>query len=103
MPNATTDQRAAAPRFEELLARAEGLIPVLRERAPRAEELRRLPEKYRVPILLCYWEGKTRDEAAQQIGLTSDAFKKRLEQARNLLKSRLARRGLAAENLERHH
>lgn len=40
-----TDQRAAAPRFEELLARAEGLIPVLRERAPRAEQLRRLPDE----------------------------------------------------------
>src|ERR1700739_3852298 len=42
MPQAKTDQRAAAPRFEELLARAEALIPVLRERAPRAEHLRRL-------------------------------------------------------------
>src|SRR6202007_2580389 len=45
MPEATTDQRAAPPRFEELLARAEALIPVLRERAPRAEELRRLPDE----------------------------------------------------------
>ena len=33
MPEAKTDQRAAPPRFEELLARAEALIPVLRERA----------------------------------------------------------------------
>src|ERR1700741_1072871 len=45
MPEAKTNQRAAAPRFEELLARAEALIPVLRERAPRAEELRRLPDE----------------------------------------------------------
>src|ERR1700740_1763653 len=45
MPEATTDQRAAPPRFEELLARAEALIPVLRERAPRAEQLRRLPDE----------------------------------------------------------
>src|ERR1700758_1567001 len=45
MPEATTDQHAAPPRFEELLARAEALIPVLRERAPRAEELRRLPDE----------------------------------------------------------
>src|SRR5947207_14818787 len=42
MPQATTYQ-GSAPRFEELLARAEALIPVLRERAPRAEQLRRLP------------------------------------------------------------
>src|SRR6266404_2341491 len=45
MPEAKTDQRAAPPRFEDLLARAEALIPVLRERAPRAEQLRRLPDE----------------------------------------------------------
>ena len=45
MPEAKTDQRAAPPRFDELLARAEALIPVLRERAPRAEQLRRLPDE----------------------------------------------------------
>src|SRR5438132_10237528 len=45
MPEAKTDQRAAPPRFEELLARAEALIPILRERAPRAEQLRRLPDE----------------------------------------------------------
>src|SRR5256712_11028586 len=41
----TTRQRAVTPRFEELLARAEALVPVLRERAPRAEQLRRLPDE----------------------------------------------------------
>src|SRR4029077_10706155 len=45
MPEAKTDARAAPPRFDELLARAEALIPVLRERAPHAEELRRLPDE----------------------------------------------------------
>src|ERR1700759_5705875 len=45
MPEAKTDPRAAPPRYEELLGRAEALIPVLRERAPRAEELRRLPDE----------------------------------------------------------
>jgi RNA polymerase sigma factor (sigma-70 family) len=59
------------------------------------EELHRLPEKYRAPLLLCYWEGKTRDEAAQQLGVTAGAFKKSLERARNLLGSRLTGRGLA--------
>src|ERR1700730_9852564 len=44
MPQATY-QGAEAPRFEELLARAEALVPVLRERAPRAEQLRRLPDE----------------------------------------------------------
>lgn len=57
------------------------------------EELHRLPERYRAPLLLCFWEGKTRDEAAEQLGTTLDAFKKRLERARHLLGSRLTRRG----------
>lgn len=58
------------------------------------EELNRLPEKYRTPLLLCYWEGKTRDEAAERLGMTGDALKKRLERARSLLGSRLTQRGL---------
>jgi len=45
MPRAGTGQRAAPPRFEELQARAEALVPVLRGRAPRAEQLRRLPDE----------------------------------------------------------
>src|ERR1700756_4734753 len=45
MPEAKTHQRGAPPRFEELLARGGGLIPVLPERAPRAEQLRRLPDE----------------------------------------------------------
>jgi 3-hydroxy-9,10-secoandrosta-1,3,5(10)-triene-9,17-dione monooxygenase len=45
MPKGTTYQGAEPPRFEELLARAEALVPVLRERAQRAEQLRRLPDE----------------------------------------------------------
>jgi RNA polymerase sigma factor (sigma-70 family) len=58
------------------------------------EEVHRLGEQYRASLLLCYWEGKTRDEAAEQLGMSSGAFKKCLERARNLLGSRLVRRGL---------
>src|SRR5665213_2659974 len=45
MPDAKMGRGGAAPNYSALLARAEALIPVLRERAPRAEELRRLPDE----------------------------------------------------------
>lgn len=63
-------------------------------RAILHEELHRLPEKYRAALLLCYWEGKTRDEAAEHLGITPGAFKKCLERARGLLGGRLTLRGL---------
>jgi RNA polymerase sigma factor (sigma-70 family) len=59
------------------------------------EELARLPERCRAPLVLCYLEGRTRDEAAQQLGWSLGTFKRRLEGGRNLLRSRLTRRGLA--------
>jgi RNA polymerase sigma factor (sigma-70 family) len=59
------------------------------------EELHRLPDKYRAPLVLCYLEGKTRDEARQQLGLALATFKKRLSRGRALLQRRLTRRGLA--------
>jgi len=45
MAEAQTHHRGEPPRFEELLARAEALVPTLRERAPRAEQLQRLPDE----------------------------------------------------------
>src|SRR5262249_22930203 len=44
-------------------------------RAVLHEELQRLPEKYRAPLLLCYWEGRTRDEAAEQLGWAKGTLK----------------------------
>jgi RNA polymerase sigma factor (sigma-70 family) len=58
------------------------------------EELQRLPERLRVPLLLCYWEGKTRDEAAQELGWTAGTFRGRLDRGRHLLRARLTRRGV---------
>src|SRR5207245_1594145 len=45
MPDTNTQQRGGPPDFAELTARAEALVPVLRERAGRTEELRRLPDE----------------------------------------------------------
>jgi RNA polymerase sigma factor (sigma-70 family) len=57
------------------------------------QELSRLPEKYRAPLVLCCLEGRTRDEAAQQCGLSLDQLKRRLAKGRVLLRQRLGRRG----------
>jgi RNA polymerase sigma factor (sigma-70 family) len=58
------------------------------------EELRKLPEKYRAPLVLCYLEGRTRDEAAKQLGVSKAVFRRRLEYGRDQLGRQLARRGL---------
>jgi RNA polymerase sigma factor (sigma-70 family) len=57
------------------------------------EEVRRLPEKYRAPVLLCYMQGQTNEEAARQLRCPTGTVKVRLSRARDLLRRRLVRRG----------
>jgi RNA polymerase sigma factor (sigma-70 family) len=59
------------------------------------EEVHRLPERLRLPILLSYWEGKTNEETALALALPSGTVKTRLAKARSLLHERLRRRGVA--------
>jgi len=59
------------------------------------QEVQRLPIKYRLPIVLCYLEGKTNDEAAEQLHCPTGTVKTRLAKGRDLLRHRLTRRGLA--------
>jgi RNA polymerase sigma factor (sigma-70 family) len=82
------ESRAVAPsrdRAEELtLAEVRWILD---------EELARLPERYRAPLLLCYWEGRTQEEAARQLGWSAGTLKGRLDRGRERLRHRLERRG----------
>lgn len=59
------------------------------------EELERLPELQRLPLLLCYWQGLTNDQAARRLGWTAGSLRGHLERGRKTLANRLTRRGLA--------
>lgn len=78
---------ASRDSFDELTARE--LLAAL------DAEVQRLPETYRLPVLLCCLEGKTQEEAARQLGWTAGSVKGRLERGRARLHARLVRRGLS--------
>jgi RNA polymerase sigma factor (sigma-70 family) len=59
------------------------------------QELNRLPDKYRTAVVLCDLEGRTRTDAARQLGVPEGTLSGRLTTARRMLAERLRRRGLA--------
>src|SRR5262249_51822197 len=59
------------------------------------QELSRLPDKYRVAIVLCELEEKTRKEAARQLGVPEGTLAAQLARGRVMLAKRLARHGLS--------
>jgi len=85
------EARAVVPEAEEPPAGGpwDDAVPLLHE------ELARLPEKYRGPIVLCDLESLTRDQAARQLGWPPGTVAGRLARGRDLLRARLARRSVA--------
>jgi len=84
-------ERRAAESRPTLIAGAgdwEGQSAVLHE------EINRLQDRYRSPVVLCHLEGLTHERAARHLGLPVGTVKSRLRRARELLRSRLSRRGL---------
>jgi RNA polymerase sigma factor (sigma-70 family) len=86
VPRAPTAVRPSANPMDELTWRELRLI--------LHEELERLPESYRLPLILCYLEGHTQEEAASRLDWTAGELKGRLDRGRALLRRRLTRRGL---------
>jgi RNA polymerase sigma factor (sigma-70 family) len=58
-------------------------------------ELAALPERFRAPLVLCYLEGLTQEEAGQRLGWSATTVKGRLQRGREKLRRRLERRGIA--------
>lgn len=58
------------------------------------EELQRLPVKYRLPLVLCYLEGKSQRVIARELGWPDGTVATRILKAKELLREQLTRRGL---------
>jgi RNA polymerase sigma factor (sigma-70 family) len=78
-------REAAAPADEITLREAQAILH---------KELARLPTRFRTPLVHCFLESATQDEAARELGWSLSTLKRRLRRGRELLQGRLARRGL---------
>ena len=84
------EQRAAIAADQEVRPERDGELERLLH-----EEIDRLPERYRAPVVLCDLEGRTHEQAARHLGWPVGTVKTRLSRGRQRLRDRLIRRGLA--------
>jgi RNA polymerase sigma factor (sigma-70 family) len=77
-------------------ATAAGFDELFDLRSALDQELSRLPDKYREPVVLCELEGKSRKEVARLLGIPEGTLSSRLATARRRLAKRLSRYGLPA-------
>jgi RNA polymerase sigma factor (sigma-70 family) len=91
-------RRQEAERNRQLLAGTSSTAAPIRQTWELQEvldkELACLPAACRSSLILCYLEGRTRDQAARQAGCSLRTLDRRLDHGRQLLRDRLARRGL---------
>jgi RNA polymerase sigma factor (sigma-70 family) len=92
-------QARRLPRRDRLPAQPSGdpldELTVREAQAVLDEELARLPQRERGPLVLCYLEGMTQDEAARRLGCPLGTLKSRLVRGRAALHRQLSRRGLS--------
>jgi RNA polymerase sigma factor (sigma-70 family) len=87
-------QRKRECHAEETTAAAVSPHPDQEEIHALHQEIDRLPEKYRAVVVLCHLEGRTHTEAARLLQCPPGTISVRASRARNLLRDRLARRGV---------
>jgi RNA polymerase sigma-70 factor (ECF subfamily) len=96
-PGGLDPDHTLLPLPETAHPQADPLAEIARRELRRVldDELDRLPQKYRAPVMLCYLDGMTNEQAARELGWPAGSMSWRLERARDLLRRRLAGRGLS--------
>jgi RNA polymerase sigma factor (sigma-70 family) len=89
-----SERRAVAFKPPESVPRPD---PLVRDEVRMAlhDEIRRLPERYRRPVILCLLEGMSQEQAAARLGWTEGSVRGRLARGKARLRDRLTRRGIA--------
>jgi RNA polymerase sigma factor (sigma-70 family) len=88
-------QAREVPLVDSLPTRPEAMQPRAELWSVLCEEIGRLPERYRIPFILCYLDGETNEEAGRQLKIPAGTVFSRLARARKRLRERLVRRGIA--------